>query len=353
MQCVDRECAHCTRDQLRTLKLSTLLDSVLIPYDVTALDTGYNLAMRAIADCNFEEALRGCEQELKRGNKASINYQRAAILRAHIRRPTRDIALIFDDLRLLTADTVKIHVAKELAVPWKLCLARVYRRLSLSEKADEVLDELEQADPSNPLVHLVRAAVCDGDLEFEKYPRRKAALIRCSTQMPNNYPVQFARIYSRFMADTGRENFVQLTMDLEDLIKRFPDNIVPGMFLAQMFLQVGLQHEAREVFEREIKKFPIDTEGISYTTRGLLDPTNPESVAYFRKAIDEANPMDSVAYKSLFAYYVEQTHEYAKAFEVANRALMLCNERDDLIEMFDERQTLLQSVIQQNYWDRL
>lgn len=104
-----------------------------------------------------------------------------------------------------------------------------------------------------------------------------------------------------------------------------------------------------------IMKFRDDPDCMTYvyTYRVLLNPMSPASVVYFKKAITEVSRMDTTAYLSLFNYYMKMTHEYAKAFEVINQALLLCHEVDDLMAMFDERQALLQRVIKENFWSQL
>lgn len=65
------------------------------------------------------------------------------------------------------------------------------------------------------------------------------------------------------------------------------------------------------------------------------------------------NGMDTLAFRGLYRYYMEKTHEYGKALEVINHALSVCNEEDRLMEMFDKRHELLMNIIEENFWQRL
>lgn len=356
LECAKRVCDHCTEQRLHELKESGLLAPLIIPIDDKSPNTGYRRAIEGLNTLNAAEVLAGCKEviaaEQNTTTEYSLNYFRCLILMCHVNCFHQNTfpELIFGVVNKLPAIMCMQTIPVELETSASLCRAQMYDVLDHQQFSNAILDRLALDEPNNPHISLIRSGLLQS--RSMPTPHEYQAISVCCALMPNVFFVQYKAILVEYMMEDdltlAKSNRMANT---EKLLETFPNEMFAYVSLAHCYYKAERFNEAERLINDARKKLP-DKVRFTYLIQGLLNKMQPSSVDLFIKAT-VSNPMASTAYRELFEYYCMKTHEYGKALEVINRALILCNEYFDWLQMFEDRQQLLNQIVAENLWAKL
>lgn len=350
MDCKKPDCAHCRSERLRMLTKSGILVSITIKFASDLPNKGYIRAMKGLIDMNDREIMIGCNEEM--ANRGEY-FDQSCILRAYMNvvvYPSSSEIDRYRDLEQLNSIISRNESSMEVKFGAKLCRANIFIHGGRLSEANRFLDEVEADYPNNGLVYIIKCGALT--MKSVGYPQLYDNLCRCCALLPNFFEVHFQKALAEFNLEQNDINLAdkRLVTQLKELILKFPKELTPRLVLGSKYLDENQIGKAKELIKKADRDFP-DKTNID-CLRGRLNPMHPASVEYLKHAI-RVNTEDDAAHQCLFNYYVLKSHEYAKALEVANRAMTNCLEDDINAEMFRSRQTLLSKIVAQNFWDKL
>lgn len=340
------------------MKRSTLIDPLITAIDENAPNTGYNRVIRGLNKYDYDEIKTGYKEEMDAHqlSKPTLNYFRTLIIGVYAVSlgSRKDKQIVADGLKQLIDLLDNQLIPDAVKTSAQLCIACILDSISGTEAAEHLLRPLQEQEPENAGIYLIRSGFFR--LSFlNPSTEQYEAMVHCCKLMPRFFSIHFHRVQAKFHAQKGqgdRAAIYKMLADLEKLGKQFPNEIDVPMLLGRFYGELGNKQLAKYWTNAAASISCPDDMHMLYINRGLLKPMHPSSVDCFKKAI-QLNPMATKAYRTLFTYYMIRTREYGKALEVINRALMLCNERSDLMQMFAERKELLDKIVKQNFWSNL
>lgn len=345
MNCAERY-DYGDRDRIVRLLKSTVLDSMIIPISSDSPNDGYVRAMRGLISHDSKEIFEGCKEEhLQQGQY----YQQSCILSAYITTSVISIPSIVEKETPIALKRLNEIICSKLTTPGikqsaRLCRANIYIKLSEFELADDDLNQLETVNFDIALLYVIKSGLLN-EMPLT-HPKLHESLYRCSLLMPRFYDAQLQMA----IVESGHDD-IQLIEHLKVLLETFPDELTTYYRLSQKYIARNQMKEAEEILSDAERNFSRRSNEL-WCMRGSVDPMHPFSVEYFRQAL-KWNAGDEYAYQQLFHYYSLKSLEYAKALEVANRALTYSTRKEHIQLMFNYRQNLLSKIIEQDFWDKL
>lgn len=339
----DLHCDHCMKRQMTFVNDCGIFDPICVPIPENGPPTGYIQAMMGVKELNVDKIMTGCkDEEASKGPYLAQSY----IIRAYINSmviasPSNFTLECSNDMRRLhgiildekTPENIKFHA--------RLCHANVnFRRLKF-EDANRDLELLEKKYPNNALLYVIKSGALL-QLPFS-HNEFFEPLKRCCLLLPNVAELHFQKALA---APPCRR-----VAQLNELIKQFPNELGPRLCLAGIYAKLNLTHKAKKILTKAEQDFPNCLEELS-SVYGMLKPTHSSCVEYFKRAL-KYNKDDPASFKGLFDYFGSTTFEYAKAIEVATKALQSFLQAFDFQEMFESRHALLKRIVRQNYWNKL
>lgn len=349
----EQDCDHCRLERLKVMKKSGILEPITVHFPSDHPNNGYARAMQGLNDLKDTEIMIGCEEEVSARGKFDAHSNILLAFMNAIVFPLTTLKTKLVDLEQMSSIVSRQDTPAEILFGAKLCIANIYNTVGKFEGANRILDSLETDYPDNGLIYLIKC----GTLTSQSITFRELydSLCRCCVLLPNFYEVHFQRVIADFQHDRGNIRLAdsRIKKQLKVLIAQFPKELTPRLVLAHKYLVERQFRKAEKLIKGAEKDFtdPVELDKLS-CMRGRLNPMHPSSVEYFKCAI-KINTEDGPAHQGLFNYYVLKSHEYAKALEVANRAMLHCLETSIYKEMFMSRQTLLTKIAAQNFWDQL
>lgn len=345
MNCAERY-DYGDRDRIVRLVKSTLLDSIIIPISCDSPNKGYVRAMRGLNSHNSNEVFDGCKEEQSQQGEY---YQQSCILSAYITTSVILMPSIVEKetpfaLKRLNEIICSKQTSPAIRQSAQLCRANIYIKLSEFELADEDLSQLETDKADIAQIYVIKSGLLN-EMALTK-PQLHEPLYRCCLLMPRFYDAHLQMA----IVESSHDD-IQFIEHLKVLMKTFPNELTTYRRLSQKYIALNQIKEAEDIFSVAERCFSRRSNEL-WCMRGSVDSMHPFSVEYFRQAL-KWNAGDEYAYKQLFDYYSMNSLEYAKALEVANRAMIYCTRKEHIQLMFNYRQNLLSKIIEQDFWDEL
>lgn len=344
-------CDHCIKTQMQFVKKSGILNLISVPIPKNRPHVGYIKAMVGLHELNADKIMAGCkEEEDMNGPYLAQSYiVRAYLNTVGVTSPSNLHHEYPIDLRRMNELIWDENTPENIKFNARLCRANMYNRQLNFAEANEDLKVLEEKYENNALVYLVKSGALMQLSQSQKHFME--ALNKCCTLLPHVYELHFQQAMAGVMTHNNSidRTAVRLTI-LDDLTKRFPNEIEPRLCSAAIYAKLGETHKAKRILKKAKDDMPNRMIELS-TVYGMLKPTHSSCVGHFKRSL-EFNKDDPCALKGLLEYF-HSTYEYAKAIEVSNRSLYSHLIPSDFQEMFEDRHNLLKRIVQQDFWNRL
>lgn len=352
MEAAELHCDHCVTNQIRFVKNSGILHLITVPIPDDEPPVGYLKAMVGLEELNVDKIMAGCkEEEDRKGPHLAESFiVRAYMNTVAITSPSNLDREFPKDLRRMNELIWDVSSAENIKFNALLCRANMYNRQHNFLEANRDLKTLEEEHPNNPLVYIIKSG------SLMQFPQSKQqfmdALNKCCSLLPNVYELHLQQAMAEVLTSKNSSlRTAERMTKLKELINRFPKEIEPRMCLAGIYAKMNETYKAKEILKKCKKDFPDRTNELS-SVYGMLNSTKPCCVTYFRRSL-KFNKDDPGALEGLLEYFFTTTYEYAKAIEVATKALYSFLQPEDFQLMFEHRQALLHRIFRQEYWDRL
>lgn len=353
MDIASMSCDDCTKQQMEFVQKCGIFDAISVPIpENQPVKTGFMRAMAGINDLNKDEIMAGCDEEISSKGKflaqsyILMTYMKSVVIQSP-KTIDEDVRQGIQRMNAIILDATIPEKIKHQAI---FCRANLYNRRYEFFEACRDLDSLEDQYGSTGLFHVIKScALYQMALENEDFHE---SLEKCAEVLPDLYEIHFQAMYAKAKAiQNSSKKFFFMISSLERLIKRFPLELPPRMFLITLYIEMDDTRTATRLLEQTKKDFPERLEDF-ISLYGRLRPKNPSCVDHFKRGI-RAHKDDPNSFTGLLEYFSSTSHEYAKAIEVSTKALASFLKIDDFQEMFEHRQQLIKKIIRQKFWDKL
>jgi tetratricopeptide (TPR) repeat protein len=197
--------------------------------------------------------------------------------------------------------------------PYEFILAKLAADDGRYDEALSRLDKLTQKNPDNAVLHFERAMVL---LDASRNDAAETELRKVVTLQPNFYDAE--RILGRLLLDraaTDKTKLDEALTHLQAAFKIYPDDLVTGMAITQVFLSTGRNAEAEKVLGTMLERAP-DNRLVNFTYAQVLTKLGrgDESRKYLERAV-EVDPTFGQAIMQLIDIY-QKSGEFERAAEL-------------------------------------
>jgi len=181
------------------------------------------------------------------------------------------------------------------------------------DEALQRLDKLAKKNPESSVLHFERAMIL---LDASRGDEAEAELRAAVRIQPNFYDAE--RILGRLLLDRAANNRVKVDealTHLQNAYRLYPDDIVTGMAVAQIYLSTGRNAEAEKVLATLLERVP-DQRAVNFTYAQVLTKLGrgDESRKYLERAV-EVDPTFGNAIMQLLEIY-QHANEFERAAEL-------------------------------------
>lgn len=197
--------------------------------------------------------------------------------------------------------------------PYEFILAKLAADDGRYDEALQRLDKLTKKNPDNPVLHFERAMIL---LDASRGGEAEAELRKSVQLQPNFYDAE--RILGRLLLDRAgndRGKVEDALTHLQAAFKLYPDDLVTGMAVSQIYLSTGRNAEAEKVLATMLERAP-DQRALNFTYAQVLTKLGrgDESRKYLERAV-EVDPTFGNAVMQLVDIY-QKSSEFERAAEV-------------------------------------